>query len=283
MTATKQKTALAVHDISCVGKCSLTVALPILSAAGIETSVLPTSVLSTHTGGFEGYTFHDLTSEIDPITRHWESLGLTFDAIYTGYLGSREQVTLMAALFDRFGKNALKLVDPVMADNGALYGGFASDFPQAMKTLCAKADVIVPNFTEAALMLGEPYVEGPYPKDYIEGLLHRLTAVCPGKIVLTGVFFDDTAVGAASYDPASGQVDYALAPRVPGYFHGTGDVFGSALLASLLAGQPLARSIQIAADFTADSIRKSDPDREKKYGVRFEAALPGLMKALGIM
>lgn len=278
----KQKKALAVHDISCVGKCSLTVALPILSAAGVETAVLPTSVLSTHTGGFEGYTFHDLTGEIAPIVNHWESLGLTFDAIYTGYLGSKEQIGLMQDLFRRLGKGALKLVDPVMADNGVLYAGFAPDFPQEMRGLCAQADVIIPNFTEAALMLGEPYVAGPYTKEYIEGLLHRLTAVCPGKIVLTGVFFDDTAVGAASYDPETDQVDYALAPRIPGYFHGTGDVFGSALLAALLADKSLGESIDIAAHFTAQSIQLSDPDREKKYGVRFEAALPGLMKALGI-
>ena len=279
----KQKKALAVHDISCVGKCSLTVALPILSAAGVETAVLPTSVLSTHTGGFEGYTFHDLTGEVGPIVNHWESLGLTFDAIYTGYLGSREQIGLMRDLFRRLGKGALKLVDPVMADNGVLYAGFAPDFPQEMRTLCAQADVIIPNFTEAALMLGEPYVAGPYTKEYIEGLLRRLTAVCPGRIVLTGVFFDDTAVGAASYDPASDRIDYALAPRIPGYFHGTGDVFGSALLAALLADKTLGEAIDIAAHFTAQSIQLSDPSREKKYGVRFEAALPGLMKALGII
>ena len=279
----KQKKALAVHDISCVGKCSLTVALPILSAAGVETAVLPTSVLSTHTGGFEGYTFHDLTGEVGPIVNHWESLGLTFDAIYTGYLGSREQIGLMKDLFRRLGQGALKLVDPVMADNGVLYAGFAPDFPQEMRTLCAQADVIIPNFTEAALMLDEPYVAGPYTKEYIEGLLRRLTAVCPGRIVLTGVFFDDTAVGAASYDPTSDRVDYALAPRIPGYFHGTGDVFGSALLAALLADKTLGEAIDIAAHFTAQSIQLSDPSREKKYGVRFEAALPGLMKALGII
>ena len=279
----KQKKALAVHDISCVGKCSLTVALPILSAAGVETAVLPTSVLSTHTGGFEGYTFHDLTGEVEPIVNHWESLGLTFDAIYTGYLGSKEQIGLMKDLFRRLGKGALKLVDPVMADNGALYAGFAPDFPREMRALCAQADVIVPNFTEAALMLGEPYVAGPYTKEYIEGLLRRLTAVCPGRIVLTGVFFDDTAVGAAGYDPASDRVDYALAPRIPGYFHGTGDVFGSALLAALLSGKTLGEAIDIAARFTAQSIQLSDPGREKKYGVRFEAALPGLMRDLGII
>ena len=277
------KKALAIHDISCVGKCSLTVALPILSAAGVETSVLPTSVLSTHTGGFEGFTFHDLTPEIGPITAHWKSLGLTFDAIYTGYLGSKEQVALMLDIFDAFGGGALKLVDPVMADNGKLYGGFPADFPMEMRRLCAKADVIVPNFTEAALMLGEPYVEGPYTKEYIEGLLCRLRAVCGGKIVLTGVHFDENEVGAACYDLETDAVNYAMAKRIPGYFHGTGDVFGSALLAALLDGKSLAESAQIAASFTADSIQKSDPSREKKYGVAFERALPGLMKSLGLL
>ena len=278
---TKQKTALAVHDISCVGKCSLTVALPILSAAGIETSVLPTSVLSTHTGGFEGYTFHDLTGEIGPITRHWQSLGLTFDAIYTGYLGSKEQVALMLDLFDRFGQNALKLVDPVMADNGVLYGGFAPDFPQEMKRLCAKADVIVPNFTEAALMLGEPYVAGPYTKAYIEGLLRRLTAVCPGKIVLTGVFFDDTAVGAAAYDPAADRVDYALADRVPGYFHGTGDVFASTCVGGLMRGKSLGDALALAADYTVECIRATLASADHAwYGVDFETAIPYLVDRL---
>lgn len=277
------KTALAIHDISCVGKCSLTVALPILSAAGVETSVLPTAVLSTHTGGFEGFTVHDLTGEIAPITAHWRALGLRFDAIYTGYLGSKEQIGLMKEIFSSLGESSLKLVDPVMADNGVLYGGFPADFPMEMKGLCATADVIVPNFTEAALMLGEPYVEGPYTRDYVEGLLRRLRTVCPGKIVLTGVFFDESAVGAACYNPETDTVDYALARRIPGYFHGTGDVFGSALLAALLAGRALGESAQIAADFTCDSIAKSDTGREKKYGVAFERALPGLMKNLGLL
>lgn len=277
------KKALAIHDISCVGKCSLTVALPILSAAGVETAVLPTSILSTHTGGFEGFTFHDLTPEIGPITDHWKTLGLTFDALYTGYLGSKEQIAQMMDIFDSFGGTALKLVDPVMADNGKLYGGFPADFPQEMRKLCAKADVIVPNFTEAALMLEEPYVEGPYTKDYVEGMLRRLGTICAGKIVLTGVHFDEETVGAAGYDPETDGVSYAQTKRIPGYFHGTGDVFGSALLAALLAEKSLGESAQIAADYTANSIEKTDPTREKKYGVAFESALPGLMKGLGLL
>ena len=279
----KQIRALAVHDISCVGKCSLTVALPVLSAAGIETSVLPTSVLSTHTGGFTDYTFHDLTGEIEPITRHWQSFGMTFDAIYTGYLGSKAQLGQMLTLFNRFGGGALKLVDPVMGDNGALYGGFAPDFPLGMKNLCARADVIVPNLTEAALLLEEPYQEGPYTKSYIEGVMRRLTTVCSGKIVLTGVHFDNAAMGAAALDPAVGRVEYALSPLVPGFYHGTGDLYASALLAGLLRGKELGESAQIAADFTAASIRGSDRSRDQKFGVNFEEALPGLMRALGIV
>ena len=279
----KQKNALAVHDISCVGKCSLTVALPVLSAAGIETSVLPTSVLSTHTGGFTGYTFHDLTGEVEPITRHWASLGLQFDGIYTGYLGSKEQIALIAGIFDRFGRQALKVVDPVMGDNGALYGGFPADFPQEMKLLCAKADVIVPNFTEASLMLGEPYRDGPYTKSYVEDTLHKLSSVCPGKIVLTGVRFDDEQVGAATLDASSGKVEYAQAPLIPGYFHGTGDVFASALTSALLRGKGLGESAQIAAEFTVAAIVGTDPGRDQKYGVNFEGALPGFMRSLGIL
>lgn len=279
----EQKKALAVHDISCVGKCSLTVALPILSAAGVETAVLPTSVLSTHTGGFVDYTFHDLTGEIPGITSHWRSLGVHFDSLYTGYLGSKEQVALILELLDGFGKNAVKVVDPVMGDNGEFYGGFTQEFVPEMKKLCAAADVLVPNFTEAALLLGEPYVEGPYDKEYVENLLRRLRAVCPGKLVLTGVWFEPGSIGAAAYDPALDRVEYALAPRAPGFFHGTGDLFASALTAALLHEKKLSQSAQIAADFTAASIRASNPQRDQRWGVRFEAALPALMRALGII
>ena len=280
---TRQKRALAVHDISCVGKCSLTVVLPVLSAAGVETCVLPTSVLSTHTGGFGTPVFHDLTEALSPFTDHWASLGLTFDALYTGYLGSQAQIEQMEALFHRFGNGALKLVDPVMGDGGSLYSGFSSDFPQEMKKLCKTADVLVPNFTEAALLLEEPYREGPYTKDYVDGLLRRLARLCPGSIVLTGVYFDHQQLGAATFDCATGQISYALSPRVPGHFHGTGDLFASALLSALLAEKSLQEAAAIAARFTAQSIRLSDKARESKYGVRFEAALPSLMSDLELL
>jgi len=280
----KQKRALAVHDISCVGKCSLTVALPVISAAGIETSVLPTSVLSTHTGGFEGYTFRDLTDDIQSISDHWEKLGVQFDAIYTGYLGSKEQIQLIAELLGRFaGPDTLVLVDPVMADNGALYPGFSEDFPNEMAALCKGANIVCPNITEATLMLREPHTEGPYTEAYIDGLLHRLGAAFDSRIVLTGVSFDPQHLGAASFDPKTEQTHFAMTELVPGYYHGTGDVFGSGLLSALMTGFSLEVAIQVAVDFTVQSIKLTDTDREPKYGVRFEAALPGLMRDLGLI
>lgn len=273
-----QKRALAIHDISCVGRCSLTVALPILSAAGVDTGVLPTAVLSTHTGGFTGYTYRDLTEDILPILSHWQSLNLSFDAIYTGYLGSFRQVELVGQVFDAY-PDALKFVDPVMADNGVLYSGFSADFPQEMRKLCARADLIIPNVTEATLMLGEPYVAGPYTPAYVEGLLRRLVDLGARAAVLTGVHFDDAQLGAAALE--NDVVSYAFAPHVDGYFHGTGDVFGSGLLAGLLGGQPLARALQTAVNFTRQSIANTVAlKQEARYGVCFEYALPSLMQAL---
>jgi pyridoxine kinase len=278
----KQKRALTVQDISCVGKCSLTVVLPVLSAAGVETSVLPTSILSTHTGGFGKPYFRDLTKDIPPVVTHWKSFGMDFDAIGTGYLGSKEQVELMLSLFDDFG-GAFKVVDPVMADHGKLYSGFSEDFPAEMAKLCEKADLILPNFTEAALLLGEPFKEGPYTKEYAEGILMRLAERFPGSVVLTGVHFDENMLGSAAFDRKRGEISFTFAPRIPGHYHGTGDLFAASLLAALLAGKTLGEASQISADFIVRSISLSDPEREEKYGVRFEAALPGLMKDLGLV
>lgn len=280
----RQKCALAVHDISCVGKCSLTVALPVISAAGIETSVLPTSILSTHTGGFDGYTFLDLTDEITRIEDHWSSLGIRFDAIYTGYLGSKRQINIVKSLFDRFAtEDTLILVDPVMADNGKLYAGFDESFPGEMAELCKLADVIVPNITEALFMLGEEYIPGPYTQNYIEALLGRLGNAFGGKIVLTGVSFNSDQLGAAGFDAKTHEISYSMKNVIPGYFHGTGDVFGSGLLSALLSNLSLSESVKAAVDFTVDSINFTSTDRDPKYGVRFEAALPGLMKNIGLI
>jgi pyridoxine kinase len=281
----RQKRVAAVHDISGFGRCSLTVALPILSAAGVETAVVPTAVLSTHTGGFTGFTYRDLTEDIRPFASHWESLGLQFDALYSGFLGSFEQIELLGEFFDTFRTvdNTI-LVDPVMADNGELYRIFTPDFARAMRTLCRKADIIVPNITEACLLTDQPYGEGPYTKDYILSLLRKLSDLGPGKIVLTGVYFDGLQLGAAAYDRATDEMNCLLADRVPGYYHGTGDVFGSALLAALLNGFDLSEATQIAVRFTVSAIRRTcEAQTDIRFGVDFERSIPDFLRALKLI
>ena len=273
----KQKRVAAIHDISCFGKCSLTVALPIISAAGIETSVIPTAVLSTHTGGFKGYTFRNLTSDLKPIAEHWSSLGLKFDAIYTGYLGSFEQLNIVSEMIKLLKTpDTLIIVDPVMADNGKLYASFPQNFPEGMKKLCSIADVIVPNLTEASLLLGVPYNEGPYTKDYIESMLQGLKKLGSKSVVLTGVSFDNGLLGAACID-SDGSISYSFTERVEGYYHGTGDVFASALTSGLLKGLTLEKAIKVAADFTVAAIKRTkEAGTDVRYGVNFEAGLRDL-------
>lgn len=279
------KRIAAIHDISGFGKCSLTVALPILSAAGIETAVVPTAVLSTHTGGFTGFTYRDLTDDIAPFTDHWRSLELRFDAVYTGFLGSFRQIDLVERFFDAFKTdNNLLVVDPVMADNGQLYTIFPADFPEGMRRLCQKADLILPNLTEAALLTHQPYQEGPYTPDYIEDMLHKLAELGPQKIVLTGVFFNDHELGAATYNVPLNQVAYAFEPRIPGYYHGTGDVFGSALLAAFLNDFSLSESAALAARFTTSAIQKTRAAAtDIRFGVNFEQTLPEFLRDLKLV
>lgn len=279
---TTLKRVAAIHDLSGFGKCSLTVALPILSAAGIETSALPTAVLSTHTGGIEGYTYRDLTADLGPMMRHWKSLGIGFDAIYSGFLGSIDQIELVKEFFRLFKtENNLIVVDPVMADNGELYKLFTPDFARGMRSLCEKADLIVPNLTEAALLLDEPYRPGPYRKAYIEGMLRKLSELGPRQIVLTGVYFNENDLGAATYDKATHRTAYAFVPKIPGYYHGTGDVFASALVAALLNDFNLEEAAGIAVRFTAASILKTyEAKTDYRFGVNFEQSLPRFLKEL---
>lgn len=259
---THQKRVAAIHDLSGFGKCSLTVALPILSAAGIETSALPTAILSTHTGGISGYTYRDLTEDMRPVMKHWKSLDIKFDAIYTGFLGSFEQLDIVKEFFDAFRQeDNLILVDPVMGDNGELYTVFTHEFAAGMRMLCQKADIIVPNLTEAALLLDEPFHPGPYTHAYIESLLRKLGALGPQKVVLTGVYFKEDELGAATYDRTTDTIDYVFTQKIPGYYHGTGDVFASALLSALLNDFSLIDAAAIAVHFTTDSIRRTYKQR----------------------
>ncbi len=278
-----KKRVIAVHDISCIGRCSLTVALPILSAAGIETSVIPTAVLSTHTGGFKGYTFRDLTDDILPICEHWKTLGLPVDGIYTGYLGSYRQLKIIEELIGDFrDQNTFVLIDPVMGDSGKLYATFNKKFVSGMRKLCRKADMIVPNLTEASMMLDEEYIEKGYNEEYIKNILKKLSFLGPRYTVLSGVSFEDRKNGAASYDREKDEYEFYFSDYIDGFYHGTGDVFASSLLGAFLNGKGLAQSVKIAVDYTTASINLTHSfGSDTRYGVDFELELPKYMAALG--
>ena len=277
------KRIVSIQDISCVGRCSLTVALPILSAMGVETAVVPTAVLSTHTGGFKDFTFFDLTQAVSSISAHWKREGLTFDAIYTGYLGSFEQIKLVSQFFADFGgRDTLIFVDPAMADNGALYPGFTPEFAWEIRKLCGKADVITPNLTEASLMLGVPYVGSGYDEAYIQDLLIRLSRLGAKKTILTGVSFAENELGTMGYDADTGSFFRYFNEKVPFHFHGTGDIFASTCVGALMNGRDLGESLAIAVDYTLECIRQTQKDPDARwYGVSFEAAIPMLVHRLG--
>ncbi len=281
------KRTVSIQDISCFGRCSLTVALPTLSAMGIETAIVPTAILSTHTGGFKNFTFCDLTSEMPKIAAHWQSEGIAFDSISTGYLGSDEQIETVLSYFETFGKEALIFVDPVMADHGKLYTGFDESFPQKMARLCEKADVIVPNLTEAAFLLGEDYVGEDYDRAYIECLLKRLAARFGCQtVVLTGVVYTPDRQGAVAYRKDENKFYEYFGENLPVRFHGTGDVFSSSLSGALTLGLSLDAALKVAVDFTINAIKATMGVEDTYwYGVNFEKALLPLaesLRALGI-
>ena len=277
------KRIITVQDISCVGKCSLTVALPVISAMGVEACVLPTAVLSTHTA-FKGFTFRDLTADISNITAHWKQEKIGFDAIYTGYLGSFEQIELMHSLISDFGGGSTRvIVDPCMGDNGALYSGFTPDFAKAMAGLCSKADVIVPNLTEASFMLGIPYVEAGYTKEYIEDLVQKLAGLGARRVVLKGVSFDDKKIGIVSYDSQNQKISWYFHEKMPQSFHGTGDIFASVLTGAMVRGFELQEACRLAADFVVEAIRATLSHKDYNwYGVDFESAIPYLVERINV-
>ncbi len=274
-TSVRPPRVAAIHDLSGFGKCSLTVALPVLSACGVEVTCLPTAVLSTHTGGLTGYTFRDLTDDMTPTYKHWKSLDIPFDALYSGYLGSLAQIDIVRDIFNAFRTDeSLILVDPVMADNGKLYPLFTHDMARGMAKLSGGADIVVPNLTEAAFMLGEDFREGPYTEGYLKDMCKKLCALGPRMAVLTGVYFKDNELGACCYDARTGEFAVYLTARVPGSYHGTGDVYGSVLLGALLNGYSLANAMKTATDFTYECILRSHEQKtDNRYGVDFERGL----------
>ena len=271
------KRIMTIQDISCLGKCSLTVALPIISAMGVECAIVPTAVLSTHPK-FPGFTFRDLTGEMAPIAEHWERSGFQFDAIYTGYLGSYEQIRLIGEYIDRFKtEDTLVFIDPVMADHGKLYTGFDEVFAREMAKLCARADIIVPNLTEACLLTGTPYREDG-DAAYIRDLLHRLAGLGAKKVVLTGVCDCPGKAGVTGMDAATGEIFTCVHDKVDATYHGTGDIFSSTTVGALMRGKSLPEALALAGEFTKECIRVTvESGKQERYGVDFERVLPDLV------
>ena len=268
-----QKRILTIQDISCVGQCSLTVALPIISACGVEASILPSGILSTHTAGFTGFTVLSMTEEFPKIIAHWEKENITFDGVYTGYV-LKDQINYVIEICEKFNKG-LKIIDPVMADHGEFYYGFDAEFAKDMARLCEGADVILPNLTEAAFLLGETPVTDNYDKDFIEVLVRRLACGLNVKnVVLTGVSFSADELGIACYNEQTDSVQYYFSERIPRNFHGTGDIYSSSFTGALMKGFSMFESAKIAVDFTVEAMKLTMPyAKEHWYGVFFESAL----------
>lgn len=277
----QMKRILTIQDISCVGKCSLTVALPIISALGMETAIIPTAVLSTHTM-FKNFTSKDLTDEIIPITQHWKNEKIDFDSIYTGYLGTIKQIDIIANLFDDFKTHSNQIiVDPAMADNGKLYPAFDEAYAKKMAWLCAKADIVVPNITEASFMVDMEYKES-YDESYIKEMLKRLTDLGAKISILTGVSFDERYSGVMGFDSQNNEYYYYKHNKINKCFHGTGDIFASTLVGILANGLSWKEAAPIAADYTALCIQTTlDDENGRWYGVDFEQCIPYLLKRLG--
>ena len=273
------KKVLTIQDISCVGQCSLTVALPIISACGVETCVLPSAVLSTHTGGFKGFTFRDLTEDMPAIREHWEKEGIKFDTIYTGYLGSTKQIDYVKDIFASGSKEGtLKVVDPAMADNGKLYVGFDAAFVDAMKGLCAEADFILPNLTEAAFLTDMPYEDGS-DRRYVDEIMERLIALGCKNIILKGLpSKNGDYIGILMY--VDGKMDYYEHEKLANSCHGTGDVYASAFVGALARGKSANEAARIAAEYALECIRETAKLDNHWYGAAFELAIPKLIDLL---
>ena len=269
---------LTIQDISCVGQCSLTVALPILSACGHETAALPTAVLSTHTGRFQGYTFRDLTDDIPGIQAHWEREGLDFSAVYTGYLASARQIALVRDVIrSRLRPGGVLIVDPAMADDGRLYSGFGTDVVDAMRMLCAEADYLLPNVTEAALLAGMDYRE-ELDRAYAERLAAGAAASARQTVILTGVGFEPGKTGFLLWKDGESSY-YAHEKSVCGGY-GTGDVFAAAFTGALLSGIGTEQAARIAAEYTGRCAARTAQDPAHWYGLEFEPELSWLIRRL---
>lgn len=276
------KRMAAVHDISGLGKCSLTVALPIVSATGVECCCVPTALLSTHTGGFTGWTFRDLSDDIVPIASHWNELKIKFDSVYSGYLASPEQGKLLEKTLELIaGENTLVIVDPAMADNGKYYANLGEQMAECFRRLIAKADVITPNITEACFITNSEYQSGPHSMEFVEELIEKLSAYGPKTVAITGVCLEKGKVGVVAKDNVNNKICIAMNEAKEGIFHGAGDIFASSFAALLTRGAELETALQTAENFVADCIERTENrGTPRHYGMDFESALPEYIKSI---
>ena len=287
------KRVLTVQDISCVGKCSLTVAIPVISAMGIEVCPLPTAILSNHTA-FSSFSFLDLTDKIPEILNEWKKQGFHFDAIYTGYLGSIKQIDLVHKILDEFAQNdTLVVIDPCMADNGRLYTGFSQDFVQQMAKLCGRANVILPNMTEACFLVNQDYDFLVQTNESITKVMAKLLSLGAQQVILKGVEFSKEKIGVAycsqklfnnnfsTNENNMEDMNIYFHHRYDENFHGTGDVFASAVTGALVLKKDIKDAVKIACDFVQESIECTllNPNYNW-YGVDFESALRNLPQKL---
>jgi pyridoxine kinase len=269
---------LTIQDISCVGQCSLTVALPIISACGVETCILPSAVLSTHTAGFSGFTFRDLTDDMPAISKHWQKENIKFDGIYTGYLGSTKQIGYVIDIIKNHNKDGAKaIIDPAMADGGKLYPLFNQEYVEAMKGLCACADYVVPNITEAAFLTDMEY-KTKYDRAYIDEMVEKLVALGAKNVILTGVSYRAGYTGIVVFE--NGEYNYYEHEFLPNSCHGTGDIYASAFTGALVRGKSAFEAAKIAADYTVECIKQTAGEENHWYGAKFEPALKTLIEML---
>ena len=271
---------LTIQDISCYGQCSITVALPVISAFGIETAILPSAVLSTHTSGFTDFTVRDLTEDLPEIRKHWEKEGIEFDAIYTGFIASKEQLDYIKDIIDsRLKPDGLVFVDPSMADHGEFYNGFDQDFADAMGELCKLGDYILPNTTEACYILHKPWKE-TFSKDAMIEMAKELKAFTNRYVILKGYENDNQEMGMIVLDKEEDTIEIVYNDKVDYVSHGTGDVFASAFVGSTMLDKSPTSAAKIAGEFTKKAIEKTIGDETHTYGVKFEQAIPEIYDLL---
>jgi pyridoxine kinase len=261
---------LTIQDISCYGQCSTTVALPILSSYGHETVILPSAILSTHTGGFKGFTVHDLTDEMPKIINHWKSENIKLDALYTGYIGASSQFDYILDVKNSLlTKNGLFFVDPAMADHGKMYYGLGEDIIKGMRRICSVADYILPNITEACFLTDTPYQE-KHDEKFINTLLDRLLALGAKNVILTGYEVGNKIGAIARFNQ---NTVISLKEKVEPSYHGTGDIFSSVIIGNLLNNKSMQETLDDATQFIVDCINDTKLDKDHSYGVKFEKVL----------